>query len=61
MFYKSGRQWSTVGHIALNGDIEAQSVIFPNVEHGLNLNRSTNISYGHLCLRSTTQNKHESY
>ena len=36
MFYESGRQWSTVGHIALNGDIEVQSVIFPNVEHGFN-------------------------
>jgi hypothetical protein len=35
-FYKSGRQWSTVGHIALNGDIEVQSVSFPNVEHGFN-------------------------
>jgi hypothetical protein len=36
MFYKSGRQWSTVGRIALNGDIEVQSVIFPNIEHGFN-------------------------
>jgi hypothetical protein len=36
MLYNFGRQWSTGGHIALNGDIEAESVIFPNVEHRFN-------------------------
>lgn len=36
MFYKSGRRWSTVGQIALGGEIYIDSVIFPNVHHGFN-------------------------
>ena len=36
MFQKHGRQWDTVGYIALNGHIHLHSRIFPNEQYGFN-------------------------
>ncbi|CAG2205591.1 unnamed protein product [Mytilus edulis] len=35
-FRKSGRQWSNVGQVSLNGSIGLHSDIFPNVRYGFN-------------------------
>lgn len=55
-FRKSGRQWSNVGQVSLNGSIGLHSDIFPNVRYGFNgkLFIVSTIEAGIICIKNAS-------